>query len=93
MSAPALRRYEIGRALSDDFDVAFGLADPSRAHGALGGARIVENRNRKQFFRNLKSCDFLYTLGVQPREYNAVARSGVNLILDYYTPRPFETLE
>lgn len=93
MSAPALRRFEIGRALSDEFEVVFGLSRPVPDDVDVGSARCVQIRNRRELSAWLSKADVLYTLGIQPGDYSLIARSGVRVMLDLYVPRAFEVLE
>ena len=93
MSAPALRRYEIGRSLSGEFNVIFAVRDAPKVGIDLGRASCVETRNRRELQKLLHESRFLYTLGIQPADYTMIARSGVRVILDLYVPRAFEVLE
>lgn len=93
MSAPALRRFETGRGLSNEFDVVFAVNRMPEKQVDLGNAACVEMSNRSEFARALQESRFLYTLGIQPTDYLTIARSGVRVILDLYVPRAFEVLE
>jgi glycosyltransferase involved in cell wall biosynthesis len=93
MSAPALRRFEIGRALADELEVRFAVPKLPQEPVDTAEAALLVVKGPKEFNRLLRSSDFLFALGVQPREFPLVARSGVRLILDLYVPRAFEVLE
>jgi glycosyltransferase involved in cell wall biosynthesis len=91
MSAVGIRKLEIGKALAAHCDVTFGVSEPE--NDDVPGARLVPCRNGHEFRRLLARHDVLYTLGLTSGRFLDVARSGIRVVLDMYTPLALEILE
>jgi glycosyltransferase involved in cell wall biosynthesis len=91
MSAVGIRQFEVGRALAPRCDVTF-------ASNAVGnddhhGIPIAHCDSPSEFRALLRRHDVLYTLGLNADRFLDVAKSGIRVILDIYTPLAYEILE
>lgn len=91
MSAVGIRKLEIGKALAAHCDVTFGVSEPE--NDDVPGARLARCRDGREFRRLLAGHDVLYTLGLTSDRFLDVARSGIRVVLDMYTPLALEILE
>lgn len=91
MTAVGIRQFEVGRALGHDCDVTF--ASSATTTDAPRSITVVPCRNRADFRRLLQCNDVLYTLGLNCDRFLDVARSGIRVVLDIYTPLAYEILE
>lgn len=91
MSAVGIRQFEVGRALAPHCDVTFASSAP--ANDDHHGIPIVRCDKPADFRALLRRHDVLYTLGLNADRFLDVARSGIRVILDIYTPLAYEILE
>jgi glycosyltransferase involved in cell wall biosynthesis len=91
MSAVGIRKLEIGKALAPHCDVTFGVSETE--NDDVPGAKLAACRNRREFRGLLSRHDVLYTLGLTSDRFLDVARSGIRVVLDMYTPLAIEILE
>jgi glycosyltransferase involved in cell wall biosynthesis len=91
MSAVGIRKLEIGKALAPHCDVTFAVSESE--NDAVSGTTLAPCRNRREFRGLLARHDVLYTLGLTSDRFLDVARSGIRVVLDMYTPLALEILE
>lgn len=91
MSAVGIRQFEVGRALAPHCAVTF--ASTASSNDESHGIPVTSCRTKAEFRKLLRGHDVLYTLGLNADRFLDVAKSGIRVVLDIYTPLSYEILE
>src|SRR4051812_11512833 len=90
MPGPAIRTYELGRALAAHADVV--LAAP-RSDAPRPGVVEFDRADPRPLEAALQGADLVVAQPPWPHVAAAIRRSGARFVADLYDPEPFELLE